>query len=443
MNCVRAAIPQAARLLGKQRKSSDSPLRFSKYCMQLPVDQGTLLYHTLTGELLFMGHEERLEDCADKLEASWFLVPENFDEQKQTDDLRRLSKLFAAKKNRNHFTILTTTDCNARCYYCFEVGLKRQTMTTETARDTAEYISKVCGDEKVHIKWFGGEPLYNREAIEVISKILQEKNIPFTSEMLSNGYYFDAATAKTAVQNWNLKKLQITLDGTKEVYRRTKAYLQRDEDPLSRVFDHIESALQAGIKVSIRLNMNRQNAEDLMTLADVLNERFPHKQNLNVYVSILKEFVAPVHAFEAENELKEKALALRKRLVELGLHKTATLPKELRCYHCMADQDTREAIMPDGSIVTCDQIKSAERLGDIFKTERDRSIAEAWKETVCSPSCKNCPLYPRCIRLKKCPWETTECSPGEQAVKMLEMKDSVLAYFRAWKEERTESDTAN
>ena len=50
------------------------------------------------------------------------------------------------------YTIFTTTDCNARCFYCFELGRSRIPMSEETAHKTARYIRDHCGGEKVKIK---------------------------------------------------------------------------------------------------------------------------------------------------------------------------------------------------------------------------------------------------------------------------------------------------
>ena len=437
MKRIQPGLEQVTRILGEQKHNRNVEYRLSKYCCSVAVDEGTIYYHTLTGAIWFLEGDEKAEDFLDEWIGGWAFVPEGFDERKQTDDLRRLAKILWKTNKKTHFWILTTTDCNARCYYCYEKGIERFSMTEQTASDTAEDISKVCGGDPVGLTWFGGEPLYNRRAIEIICSRLRENGIHFQSSMISNGYYFDRKTSEMAVRDWKLEKIQITLDGTAEVYKRTKAYIERDEDPFSRVLNNIEFALQAGIEVYVRLNMNRKNAADLMDLAHLLAERFPDKSHLHVYPALLREFTGPVYGFEADEEL-EKVLKMRRQLWELGLFKPEKLSLKPRIYCCMGDDDSCEGIMPDGRIATCQHYDKAEYIGAVFTSGRDTTTAKKWKETGSFPSCNDCPLYPRCVSLKKCPWMKEGCSDAKRTIKLKDLEDSVLAAYREWKEkERT------
>ena len=50
-------------------------------------------------------------------------------------------------KNITGYTIFPTTDCNARCFYCFELDRSRIPMSVETARKVVRYIKDHCGRE--------------------------------------------------------------------------------------------------------------------------------------------------------------------------------------------------------------------------------------------------------------------------------------------------------
>ena len=88
------------------------------------------------------------------------------------------------------YTIFPTTDCNARCFYCFELGRSRIKMSIETAQKVVQYIKAHCGGKKVNISWFGGEPLFHQEAIDTICDGLRAEGVEFASTMVSNGYLF-------------------------------------------------------------------------------------------------------------------------------------------------------------------------------------------------------------------------------------------------------------
>ena len=107
----------------------------------------------------------------------WFLVPVNYNEKKLSDQICALAKAVTLKPGINSCNIFTTTACNARCFYCFEAGAKKRTMTGETAISVADYIIDNCIDNKITLQWFGGEPLCNHKVIDIICNKLKEKNI--------------------------------------------------------------------------------------------------------------------------------------------------------------------------------------------------------------------------------------------------------------------------
>ncbi len=75
------------------------------------------------------------EQTIDALVKMGFLVNRNVNELELLDSLRRK----AMDDPVQNATILTTTNCNARCYYCFESGIDRYDMTEETADAVIRY----------------------------------------------------------------------------------------------------------------------------------------------------------------------------------------------------------------------------------------------------------------------------------------------------------------
>ena len=91
------------------------------------------------------------------------------------------------------FTILTTTKCNARCFYCYEMKSKnKHHMTPETALKAANYIASVAPKGKtINLNWFGGEPLFNMKAIDIITQRIRDLGVNFMTSFTTNGYLFD------------------------------------------------------------------------------------------------------------------------------------------------------------------------------------------------------------------------------------------------------------
>jgi len=268
----------------RKAKSDILSLRMLWYCVNVRIGEEYLLFNMLTREMVLLSSEEWKNHLTnDYLKSHWFVVPEDTNDKEYGDLVYWvLENKQKRPKNITGYTIYPTTDCNARCFYCFELGRSRKTMSAETAHKVANYIADHCGEEKASISWFGGEPLYNQMAIDIICTRLREMGVEFSSSVVSNGYLFDDATVVKAAQ-WNLKWVQITLDGTEAVYNKVKAYIYRQGNPYETVLDNIGRLLDASIAVSIRLNMDMHNAEDLLSLVEELAARFRGKKGLTVY----------------------------------------------------------------------------------------------------------------------------------------------------------------
>ena len=91
-------------------------------------------------------------------------------------------------------------------------------MTAKTARDVVRYITQTSQPESdIFIGWFGGEPTYNMEVMDIITQGVIASGRRVHSSMISNGYLFSKEVCEKAVNDWFLQHVQITLDGTEEI----------------------------------------------------------------------------------------------------------------------------------------------------------------------------------------------------------------------------------
>lgn len=439
-------IDAAVKLCGSPKNAPGDNYRLSRHCVQVQCADGTLLYHTLTGAVYHLPSGETLDAARDALIENWFLVPQTFDENAYADQLRHIAGLIKPKaKHKDHFTILTTTDCNARCRYCYEMGRQRIAMSPETAAAAAGYMLRESGgDRPLKLFWFGGEPLYNISAIDTITSILRRENVSFRSSMTSNGFYLTPNLVKKAVAEWAMEAVQITIDGTEETYNRIKAYIDDCPNPFARVMDNIDAALAAGVRVTIRLNMDRKNAEDISAVIDQICPRFKGKGNCNVYIALLRSYRAKINEFNTEQELLDCFFRLRDKIKNYGMLRTIPLSREITLNHCKADNDACEIILPDGRLEHCHHYVEGEQYGSIFTPQRDQARINAWKEVQKDyPACKTCPMYPLCINLKKCGGSSDGCSSTDRAIWLQSIQEQMLVQYESWKSshrERTEEE---
>lgn len=416
----------ATKILGVQ-KEQKGPVRLSCHVLRVPCPQGELWYHNMTGEMLLFGPEERPEEYRDELVRRWYLVAEDSDEYTLAMQLRRIAELMARKTDAlTKFVVFPTTDCNARCFYCYEMGRSRQHMSDTVAADTAEFILRRSKGHKIELQWFGGEPLYHRRAIDIISRRLREQGAEYRSIMVSNGYLFDEGTVRAAVEDWHLDFVQIALDGCEATYNRTKTYIHHDGNAFERVMHNISLLLDAGIKVCVRMNMNLENADELWRLSDQLKDRFGAKSGFTAYTVLLRDFHHGAQRFGDEMKSLRRYEALQKKLIADGLGKLQYTRREIPTNQCMADNDRSVTILPDGRVGKCEHESEERLIGTIYDETFDQTAVSAWKERIVIPECRTCLLAPTCIRLKQCAWHAEGCTESNRTEMRMNLTQKVL-----------------
>ena len=432
MQTILPAASLVDQVVGKQKRTEGQTYRLMTYVIQRPVEDGVLLYHTLTCCMVLLSQEEYAQlSSQQELIEQWFLVPENHDDRKLCQQIRQMAQLFKpSAKTIKGYTILTTTGCNARCFYCYEKGTTPVTMTAETADKVVRYILAHRGDEKVSLSWFGGEPLYNVQVIDQICSALKAQDVPFKSKMISNGYLFDAETVQRAKELWQLKNVQITLDGREKTYNLIKRYIYDHVNAFERVLNNIELLTAAGIHVQVRLNVDKHNIEEMLLLLPLLRERFGDNKHLSVYSHELFGERSP----EDNAALYEQRMQLEQLIAECGYKQSRRLQKDLKLTHCMADNDNSVIISPAGYLGKCEHYIDREFFGHIDSDEKDAATLRRFKERPEEmEACATCPFYPQCFRLVMCENEVV-CIPERQKENIHNiveaMKDEYKKYLK-------------
>ncbi len=447
MIIINKPIETIIKMLGKQEIKNDE-YRTLTYVQTLSCDDGLLIYNLLTRELILLKDAERIAFEAFDISnptikymiENWFIVSKQLDDYKvfkQTDTIFRLL-CDSVKSPLTQFTILPTTDCNARCFYCFELNRRRIDMTKEVAADVGGFIVKKSNGQKVHITWFGGEPLYNQQAIDTILQILINNNIDYSSDMISNAYLFDKDLIYKAVEVWKLKKIQITLDGTEEVYNKCKAYIYKDDQsPFIRVINNIEELLKAGVFVNIRLNVDMHNYLDLENLVIQLKERFKGNKNLMIYFALLYEngVVADTKRSADNKKLLLEKIAELKKIISSNDYTRKKLLKTYRqTKHCIADNNNTVLILPDGHLGKCEYYTEDNYYGSIYSENVDMTYINKFKEVKeISDKCHKCPMQPKCYPLVHCPHTVDYCDDYDRILKIEDLKNRMLAEFEIFK----------
>ncbi|MFH1479258.1 MAG: radical SAM protein [Candidatus Omnitrophota bacterium] len=174
-------------------------------------------------------------------------------------------------------TLLTTYSCNFRCVYCFEESVRESTFLDKRTSDLIVkwLINRALkrNIKKIHIVYYGGEPLLNTRPIHDISwqmnKWAKENNVEFFFSMITNGSLLNADAADKLL-TVGFKGARITLDGDKDMHNKKRPFT--DGGPtFGIIIDNIKSIIDK-IDVEIVGNFDRENFASIFKLLDYLEK---------------------------------------------------------------------------------------------------------------------------------------------------------------------------
>ena len=416
----------------------------SLYIKTLNVDEGLLVYNSLTSEMILTTRDEfENPDINTKkwLCNHWFYLEEFLDPKSVAHIVRNI--IVEKAPEGNGFVVLTTSVCNARCYYCFESDFHQFPLSDKVAKDTAKYLVQKSNGKKIRITWFGGEPLCNVKPIEIITDHLNSCGVEYETSMISNGYLFDKFSIQEIKDVWKMKMVQITLDGTKEIYQKSKNYKNNDDNAYEKVLDNIEYLLKNDIYVSIRLNVSLNNGDDLIVLIHELYDRFSKYKKFKIYPNEL--FIGagnpPLELTDAEaDQLFQSVIKIYDLLMKLDIIGRNFEIFKYPSNHCMADLGTCKVITPNGILSPCEHyIDDSHACGNIYDGITEYDELETWKELLKTlPECDSCYFYPKCIKIKRCPTDNI-CKAPQRKLMDFRVELEMIKTYNIWKKDYKES----
>lgn len=451
MQSIRKVAQLYEKLLGEQPVTMGEKYRRADFCCIAVATDGThVVGNTYTREVFLPTAEELAllqqeeivaSDCSAELIRKWYFVPESYDEIEAIDFLRMLLRQVDAKSDTIRGALLMMTgDCNARCFYCYQKGrfTCRDTMTNETARAVAEYLADHADENRLRLSWHGGEPTLCAEQIGIICARLRERNVPFFSNAFTNGYLLDKAFAARAQAEWNLRGVQLTMDGPEDVYNRCKAYIYKDDpSPYKHILQNIREMLDLGIHVSVRVNVDRHNLAQLKALAEELAGLFAGEEGFSLFCAALFEDCRDLskgHTDAMREQITDHLIAFYQYCRELGLVIRQDFRPSITLHRCVATNPRQIEILPDGSLSCCDHAIDEDVYGSVFSPERDVALRAAWTaSTNNKETCTGCVAYSDCILLERCSPHVRGCNPSSKRLKAFQMREGILEEYRKWR----------
>lgn len=235
----------------------------------------------------------------DMLRDTGCLIGVDSDEEQTVEAICR--KIHAVSCNDLNVTFIPSYVCNFHCPYCFERAIKTEKPDWyhgQLSEALVQGIFKALdhllaqGKRIRSFTLFGGEPLLPQNAT-VIRSIL-DKCRAYQAPILAvtNGYYLD--TYVDVLKNYPIDTLKITIDGTREIHDQRRA--PAGGTSFDRIIRNVFTALENGIAVSLRTNINKENFDCIEDL-----KAYYEACGLTKFPGFSYYFKATMACFESEN----------------------------------------------------------------------------------------------------------------------------------------------
>ena len=394
-------------------------MKHSQYNVSIKNKNGKhIVYNTFTTSLIELDEEfnkrfhalDLNQEEIDSLYEMGYLVQDGEDELLRQKLIRNEISYQDYGKVAGLF-IAPTMACNARCFYCYEAGVKHKSMSRDTIEYVKKFIVEHCvTDRPLWIDWFGGEPTLGINTILEISDFLKEQGIEFYSYMTSNAYLLNKEMMEKIVSRINLKHLQITIDAIGEDYNKIKNFVYEGVDAFSIVMNNLTEILNyADISVGIRVNFHPEKIDRAIAIIDYLNGKFGEHENVSIYTAPINGIDVPTvfDSYECENPM----FTLLKKTISIGRRNVKTANSENFdeyryslmapiASHCSATRVHAFAIDADGLLYKCHRQLGQGRsvaVGDVFHGIEYNKNFKFWCEgELPYVECSTCKLLPCC-----------------------------------------------
>ena len=320
-------------------------------------------------------------------------------------------------------TIIPTDRCNFNCLYCYQSDTFHD-MTNETADSIVKMVEHNKAVKKLHISWFGGEPLCNKPLVfylmERINEVCREKGIVLIGDMTTNASLLDI-DCFSKLYSLKVLNYQITIDGCRETHNVQRP-IKNGQDSYQLIMNNLldirDRCRGKFFKVGIRTNFTDFVDDSFESFKHELITNFSNDNRFYFFFQwvknwggsrvdgISKTLLADDAAIQKYGHWMDEMSRTMVRTGDISMIKAGS-------GLCVGCRSHSFLINTDGSICKCttaiydDEFRDCAVIGTI---NRDGTIVkDKWKEaawlTADAPfeECKNCSQYPICLGMP-CPY---------------------------------------
>lgn len=280
--------------------------------------------------------------------------------------LRELGLCTGAPPRSYLLTVLTSTDCNLGCGYCFQntgqspgrgnrpPRIAHARLTSETITSTLEFTARqmaASGLDQLAIMLFGGEPLLNpRGCVELLARAA-DYGLK-SARMISNATLLTPRLARE-LSDLKLRSIQVTFDGDRDDHDRIRVRRSHGGSFDTIVRNLVRASAVAPIKWQLRVNVSHHNHGGIDALLDRLEAALCPSRCMIYFTRVGDAGIGYGNELLHNGELAASFTRWHRRAVDAGFAVSRPSAPS-RCQTCgPGDARYGAVVSADGTLASC------------------------------------------------------------------------------------------
>ena len=349
-------------------------MNWSTFVQKIPFNNGVILRNYRNDSIITLTNSEFNE-------VEFFLKDENFKLNNNLFSFLRehnflVSSLESEKKeyleallediDRDDFLCIhyvPTSRCNFICPYCYQQGIDKQEDLTFYEIDSfCDFLSDYINHNKIQTINFvlhGGEPTVGWKNIEYIlpkvSDFCKEHEICFYTQIVTNGYLLTLDKVRY-LQKFNLRRIQVTLDGDKEIHDKRRI-LENGNGTYDVIINNLKAILDNEVidTISLRINIDKSNYNNIKEFIPKISSYFPPSK-----IRLSLGFITGTITNNSDNYFSKKGFSNLEfvekylELYRISIHNSFTMPDAYTISSfCTAKMKHSFIFTPNGFFYKC------------------------------------------------------------------------------------------
>lgn len=375
--------------------------------------------------------EKLSRNTFDSLIKHKIIVPDTEDELDSINQENR--RMLESLKNKAlYISLQPTAYCQLACTYCGQQHANKH-MTSDIIETIIKRVSRKLDEgtfSGLRIGWFGGEPLCSLKNMRILNhrlkKIAENHNLPYSGGITTNGYMLTPDLYKELKEDFNITKIEITLDGDRD-HHDTHRITCNGHGSFDKIFSNLVAVVTSDCYdkekclLSVRCNVDENNVDGVMPLLNLIVDKEIQDKISFYTASVISWAHNGAGSDDARKRLGKATTELLAYMIRHGFS-VSILP--LRCppYMCLGTDMDAEMYDAEGNILDCSETSYSDYylekglvLGNVMqddsaniKRSNINRIPSMLLNKEIQP-CSECKFYPLCGGL--CPLALMEGTP--------------------------------